>query len=134
MNLKQRFKYFVASFLMIASTITPLGNGILPRVYADATEDAPANSKHIRYNGDGTYTIALNVTGATSSSSTSQVTKANVVLVLDTSSSMNYESGINTYYQVNGTPRNPNLDGDADSTRPRYYRQTNTGYSRVYYL
>lgn len=68
-----------------------------------ATSDAPAHSKRLipnnvsdeHPNGDGTYTLALSVTGATSSSSTTQVTKANVILVLDTSNSMNSNY---TYY------------------------------------
>lgn len=45
------------------------------------------------------YTLALSVTGATSSSSTTQVTKANVILVVDTSNSMNNSSGTTTPYE-----------------------------------
>ena len=54
-----------------------------------AVTDAPATSKTLIDNGDGTYTLALSVTGASESSSTTEVTKANVILVLDTSNSMN---------------------------------------------
>jgi len=91
--------------------------------------NGPANSKKLYDNGDGTYTLSLNVTGSQSSSSSSEVDKANVILVLDTSSSMNTETG-NTYYLVNGTPGNPANEGN---TQTNYYRLNNGGYSRVYY-
>ena len=100
MNLKSKFKYFAVSFLMMASTITPLGNFLVPS--AAAAEDpttTPSHGKTIKPNNDGTYTINLSVTGETSSSSTSNVTKANVVLVVDTSSSM-----VNNRPGGNGTP------------------------------
>ena len=95
MNLKKRFKYFVASFLMVANTIAPLGNGLVRSAYADEVGEpttTPTHSKTLKDNGDGTYSINLSVTGETSSDQTSEVTKANVVLVLDTSSSMNNNS------------------------------------------
>ena len=100
MNLKRKFKYFVASFLMIASTITPLGRGLLSNVYAaEDPTTTPTHGKTLKDNGDGTYTINLSVTGETSSSSSSSVTKANVILVVDTSSSM-----VNNRPDGNGTP------------------------------
>lgn len=100
MNLKRKFKYFVASFLMIASTITPLGRGLLSNVYAaEDPTTTPTHGKTLKDNGDGTYTINLSVTGETSSSSSSSVTKANVILVVDTSSSM-----VNNRLDGNGTP------------------------------
>lgn len=54
-----------------------------------AISGAPATEKNLYDNGDGTYTLSLSVTGQAESSSTTEVTKANVILVLDTSSSMN---------------------------------------------
>ncbi|MBR0134159.1 VWA domain-containing protein [Candidatus Saccharibacteria bacterium] len=57
------------------------------------TKNLDANGKH-----DGTYTLSLNVAGTKQESQTSEVTKANVVLVLDTSNSMNQN-----YTTYNGT-------------------------------
>ncbi len=102
MNLKKRFKYFVTSFLIVANTIAPLGNGLVRSAYADEVGEpttTPTHSKTLKDNGDGTYTINLSVTGETSSDQTSEVTKANVVLVVDTSSSM-----VNNRPDGNGTP------------------------------
>lgn len=73
-----------------------------------AIPDAPANKKKLIDNGDGTYTIALSVTGAAESSSTTEATKANVILVLDTSSSM-----VNNRPGGNGTPTRLALEQDA---------------------
>ena len=95
MNLKRRFKYFVASFLMLASTITPLRNGLVRSVYADEPADAPVRSKTLKDNGDGTYTLTLSVTGKASSST--QNTKANVVVVFDSSGSMDEGTTANRY-------------------------------------
>ena len=73
-------------------------DGLGPVLRAANDDKAPAHSKTLTPNGDGTYTLALNVTGSTSSSSTTTVTKANVILVLDTSNSMN-----SNYTTYNGT-------------------------------
>lgn len=48
---------------------------------------APATNKDVQPNGDGTYDVSLSVTGT--SNSKKNKTHANVVIVLDTSSSMN---------------------------------------------
>ena len=72
---------------MVVSTIAPIGGAFVNEAYAEGPE-APAHSKQLVKNGDGTYTINLSVTGATSSSTTTQATKANVILVVDTSTSM----------------------------------------------
>ena len=61
MNFKRKLKYFAASFLMVASVITPLGNGFVRSAYADDDVDpegAPVRSKTLKDNGDGTYTVA----------------------------------------------------------------------------
>ena len=132
MNFKRKLKYFAASFLMVASAITPLGNGFVRSAYADDDVDpegAPVRSKTLKDNGDGTYTINLSVTGETSTNSTSNVSKANVILVVDTSSSMNQETG-SIYYAVSGTPTDPSKDGN---TAPKYYRNNNGTYSQIYY-
>ena len=130
MSLRKRFGNIAAVFFMVLSTIAPIGNGLLAKeAYAAVGDEAPAHSKNIKPNGDGTYELSLSVTGATQSSQTSQVTKANVILVLDTSSSMNQNAG-NVYYPVVGTPGNPANDGHSV---PTYYRLNGTNYQEVYY-
>ncbi|MDO4413692.1 MAG: vWA domain-containing protein [Erysipelotrichaceae bacterium] len=69
-----------------------------PNEPARAITGAPATAKKLFDNGDGTYTLSLSVTGAAESSSTTQVTKANVILVIDTSNSM-----VDNYTTYNGT-------------------------------
>ena len=56
---------------------------------ADGQTDAPAHQKTLTPNGDGTYTVTLSVTGKASSSTTQEVTKSNVIMLIDTSGSMN---------------------------------------------
>ena len=70
-------------------------------------------------NGDGTYTLSLSVTGASETSSTHDVTKTNVIIVMDTSNSMTQN---NTYVYTAGTGNNANYG---------YNSGTNT-YFRVY--
>ena len=107
MNLKQRFKSTLAAFLLVATTIMPLGGSLLFQAYAaEGTDSAPAHSKKLTPNDDGTYELSLSVTGATQNTQTSEVTKANVVLVLDTSSSM-----VNNRTTYNGT-RMTRLDAE----------------------
>ena len=57
-----------------------------------AISDAPATSKQLHDNGDGTYTLSLSVTGASESSSSTNVAKSNVILIIDTSGSMRYNA------------------------------------------
>ena len=94
MSLKGRFRNLAAAFLMVLSTVAPMGGVSIHSTYAAVGDDAPGNNKQLIDNGDGTYTIALSVTGAQSSSSTTNVTKANVVLVIDTSNSMNTRTSV----------------------------------------
>ena len=84
----------LAALLMIAMI---LSMGTITVFAAEGDEEpsqtgtitAPKNEKKLIDNGDGTYTLSLSVTGAAESSTTTEVTKANVILVLDTSNSMN---------------------------------------------
>nr|MCR5572147.1 VWA domain-containing protein [Candidatus Saccharibacteria bacterium] len=129
MSLKSRFRNVAAAFLMVLSTVAPMGNGLLLNAYAEGSNDAPAHGKTLKPNGDGTYNLSLSVTGTTQSSQTSEVTKANVILVMDTSSSMNINAG-NTYYPVVGIPSDPSQDGNST---PTYYRLNGSNYQQVYY-
>ncbi len=56
------------------------------------TAEAPAHSKVLTDNGDGTYTLSLSVTGKTGSDT--ETTKANVVIVMDVSGSMNFPTSV----------------------------------------
>ena len=91
MSLKKRFLNLITSLVMIfgSAPLTIVGQASA----ADASLNAPTTAKKLIDNNDGTYTIALSVTGETSSNTTTNVTKANVVLVLDTSGSMNGGTG-----------------------------------------
>ena len=103
MSFKKKAAAIIASVLAVFAVVA---GGLALNANAAVT-DAPATEKKLIDNGDGTYTIALSVTGEAASSSTTEVTKANVVLVLDTSSSMNNSSGSTspvTYTAVEGTP------------------------------
>mgnify|MGYP002623041621 CR=1 FL=1 len=88
MSVGKKFRYVAAAFLMLLSTVTPMGGALLRSAYAAVGDDAPATTKKIISNGDGTYTIALSVTGSTSSSTTTNCQGANVILALDISNSM----------------------------------------------
>lgn len=54
-----------------------------------ASGDTPPHAKTIKDNKDGTYTVALNVTG----DAEKKPSKANVIVIFDTSSSMNTATG-----------------------------------------
>ena len=66
-----------------------------------AAGDVPAHSKELKDNEDGTYTLSLSVKGEAEK----KAQKANVIVVFDTSSSMNTNTG-NT--EVTYTPVNDN--------------------------
>lgn len=81
----------VAAFAVLAAVLA-LGLGVAPRIAQAAGEASlgvPAHEKTITDNGDGTYTVSLNVTGATDSSSETVNKPVDIVLVVDQSSSMN---------------------------------------------
>lgn len=63
----------------------------------DASQPAgPATSKTLTSNGDGTYTLSLSVTGQASASS--EASRANVVVIMDRSGSMDEPSGTSSEY------------------------------------
>ena len=73
-----------------ASVPTPLSTEGTNGVPDDPTLSAPAREKTVTANGDGTYKVALNVTGAKSAGTGEIVTNQplDIVLVLDVSGSM----------------------------------------------
>ncbi|MBR3319600.1 hypothetical protein IKG06_03820 [Candidatus Saccharibacteria bacterium] len=128
MKLKKKLFNFLAALIVVFGSM-PFS--FVANAYADeGSLPAPATNKNLIDNGDGTYTIALSVTGETDTSSSTTITKANVILVLDTSSSMNQAAG-NTYYLVtSGTPGNPANEGNSRTT---YYRKDGNAYRELYY-
>ena len=100
MSLKRKiFNFFAAVVMMFGSVpMTFINTYADDAPTVDATNDstdAPAHKKKLIDNGDGTYTLSLSVTGKASSSTTQEVTKSNVILLIDTSSSMT--TGANGY-------------------------------------
>lgn len=78
----------ILSLAMVFTTIpltafTALADDAAP---AAATEGVPTTTKTVTPNGDGTYKIKIGVKGA--QVTTQDITKANVVVVMDTSKSM----------------------------------------------
>ncbi|MGI5912548.1 MAG: VWA domain-containing protein [Syntrophomonadaceae bacterium] len=55
-------------------------------------DDGPVTTKTVTDNGDGTHKITLDILGKTTTTTT--VTKANVIVVLDTSGSMDNDGGV----------------------------------------
>ena len=55
MSLSKRFRNLAAAFLMALSTVAPMGGALVRSAYAEVGDDAPANSKRLIDNGDGTY-------------------------------------------------------------------------------
>ena len=114
------------------------GNKYLQSLFAaplvndgETGDPAPRFEKHLYPNGDGTYTLSLSVTG--SKSTETKINKANVVLVLDTSSSMNGNADTNqnrVYYKTFSTPGNPADEGNVTTT---YYRKSGDNYYQLYY-
>lgn len=76
----------------------------VPTVVPVEPLDKPVHSKRIGDNGDGTYTLALDVTGKTQTSGGTTTTPVDVVMIIDRSSSMNDDittSSETTYSKVN---------------------------------
>lgn len=67
-----------------------LSVGVAPAMAADGdpTLDAPTHTKTVMPNGDGTYTISLDVTGGSKQSAETKTTPVDVVVVVDVSGSM----------------------------------------------
>lgn len=81
----------VAVFAVLVTALV-LGLGMAPTAAlaeGEASLGAPAHEKTIKDNEDGTYTLTLDVTGATDSSSETVNKLVDIVLVVDQSNSMN---------------------------------------------
>ena len=106
-------------YVEIKSLVSPSA-GILAAPALRAEDSSIAAEKTITdTDGDGVYELALRVTGQSESSSTTTVKKSNVVVVVDVSGSMDF----NTYTEYKG-------DG---TTQGEYYGKTDNNYHRVYW-
>ena len=90
----RRISSLITAVLLCLSTISALPQSVIS-VYAegttsDVTLDAPSTSKTLSSNGDGTYDLSLSVTG--SSRQSVEQTKADVIIVFDTSGSMDNDT------------------------------------------
>ena len=145
MSLKSRFRNIAAAFLMVLSTVAPIGNGLVRTAYADDL-GVPEHSKTLTENKntdgtkDGTATITLSVTGKAASSSNNK--GANVVVVLDTSGSMRYFLPSDTGRYGSNNANRPASTGDYYDTNVTLYTNNNcrnaitnnTTKGPVYYL
>lgn len=94
--LKDMFRKISSLFtaLMMCMTIVSALPQSVIRVYAeqsasDISLDEPGTSKTLTSNGDGTYDLSLSATG--SSQKSVENSKADVIIIFDTSGSMNYD-------------------------------------------
>ncbi|MBR2546049.1 MAG: Cna B-type domain-containing protein [Erysipelotrichaceae bacterium] len=90
---KKFFSKLIKSLLALTLVFGVVNwQGLITEVKAD--DPAPIGaSKTLTDNGDGTYDLALSVTGASESSQQTKVDKANVVIVVDVSGSMDFNAG-----------------------------------------
>ncbi|MCH3972153.1 MAG: VWA domain-containing protein [Oscillospiraceae bacterium] len=79
--------------IMSVPTVAAPSNNGLTNSNGEAELGVPAHQKYIKKNSDGTYTLSLNVTGDSQSSESQTAGEADVVLVIDTSGSMNEGGG-----------------------------------------
>ena len=87
-----------------------------------AVGDTPPHAKTIKDNKDGTYTVALNVKG----DAEKKPSKANVIVIFDTSSSMNTSTGNTEVTYTPTSSTNGTLYGYIDGEYHELTR-TNTG-------
>lgn len=84
-------RFLVKAAGVAASVALALGIGLATPCTAQAIDlAAPEHSKTISSNGDGTYTLSLDVTGRKGSQSETVTQKTDIVLVMDTSGSMDF--------------------------------------------
>ena len=92
MNLKRKIFSFFAIFLTLLGT-TPMN--FLAAMAEEPAGDVPKTLKTLKTNNDGTYDITLEVEGV--SSQKTDATKANVVVVFDSSGSMDNKATTYAY-------------------------------------
>ncbi len=121
---------FIMSFALLNDTSThfeKIMKGVTG-LFAKNTDGSPLHEKILTDNEDGTYKLSLNVTGE----SEKKVTKANVIVVFDTSSSMN--SYTNTAGYAISNRNDNNMYGLVNGEYVRIYRHSEGyGWNTSYY-
>ena len=131
---------FLSVFLSLVLVLSTVFTGIVFAAPGDSNGETtpPATGKTLVSNGDGTYTLSLSVTGKTET--TSESNKADVIVVLDRSGSMDdsvegyvanqtgryglvKRSYVNLYYLDNGDYKSLNNDTYPGTV---YYRSSHT--------
>ena len=92
-----------------------------------AAGDMPAHEKTLTNNNDGTYRLALNVTGQAEK----KAPKINAIVIVDRSGSMDTQSGTDAYVPTNGTGRG--LYGLIDGEYVPLERRGTTGDRTFWY-
>ncbi|MBQ8892248.1 MAG: Cna B-type domain-containing protein [Bacilli bacterium] len=116
---------FLMTFTLLGGTKTSfeaIRNGV-SNLFAQNKDGSPLHEKKIIVNGDGTYTLSLDVVGEAEK----KLNKANVIIIFDTSSSMYKDTGIFT----STTENSDNLYGLVDDEYIALDRYT--WYGNTYY-
>ncbi len=99
MSFKRKIFNIFAAVVMVFGSVPISFTNTFAAEGDTPTGDVPEHSKTVTPNGDGTYNITLSVTGKQSSDAS--VSKANVVVVFDTSNSMEYGTSCTRDYNYN---------------------------------
>lgn len=112
MKLKRKILSIFAAVMMVFGSVPISFTNTFAAEGDTPTGDVPQHSKTVTPNGDGTYNVTLSVTGKQSSDAS--VSKANVVVVFDTSNSMEYGTNctLNNNYNNDSTGQYGLVDGD----------------------
>ena len=95
--------------VLVAAAVAMVGKVAVSFAASAADAEPPKVAKTLTPNGDGTYKLSLSVTG--SASSAQESSKANVVVVFDTSGSMDETT---TSYEYSETTDDRNTYGLVD--------------------
>lgn len=113
----------------VIDTTLPVGDDVVVTYSEvsspDTTQDeGPVTTKTVTDNGDGTHKITLDILGKTTTTTT--VTKANVIVVLDTSGSMDNDGGVS--YQEDSSYK-----GNYGIVNGQYIQLVQDWYGNWYY-
>ena len=123
-KLSKIFVWVLSALLLVTGSLYGLNSYM--KVRADENPPVPERTKKLIDNKDGTYTISLDVTGDADKG----YNKANVIIVFDTSSSMNTNTGSGGYTasNTNGT----NMYGLVDGEFVALTRHSSGGWNPTY--
>ena len=127
MSLKRKILNFFTAIVMVFGNVPFTFSNAYA---AEPAGEAPRSSKTVKANGDGTYDITLEIEGV--SSQKTDVTKANVVVVYDTSGSMKYPEP-STEFGRYGYSISNGYEIDTDNYVDLYYQSGTDWYGRPTY-